>query len=357
MPPAPELQARLAWRMLVTETGPPPVQVDDDRNASTPLTNRQPSSPSAVAICANASSVAQPALDQRGCTGVDGKVQLTDAYSARCHWRQKHCGECDKLRLLNSRLVGRLQAAEAHIKVLTRDQSANLEELATRLVSEGESQKLLETKLADIQPYMDLLEGITAEVTRRLEASVGPTVDTNEISTPAASIAWTGDDPYSTPVKVGTDATVSTSSPASAMVDMSPAGLEALSRSSPEESPLEGYYTNDLQRSQRSLQDALLKSLKAVSPPRQRARPLTPDWPQRRRFEASCANMASRADARKACQRLESSCGPRQKLPPGKARVEPGSLALGCHARPPVPLPPRVSSRPRQSPERRASPC
>jgi len=331
MPPAPELQARLAWRMLVTETGPPPVQVDDDRNASTPLTNRQPSSPSAVA------------LDQRGCTGVDGKVQLTDAYSARCHWRQKHCGECDKLRLLNSRLVGRLQAAEAHIKVLTRDQSANLEELATRLVSEGESQKLLETKLADIQPYMDLLEGITAEVTRRLEASVGPTVDTNEISTPAASIAWTGDDPYSTPVKVGTDATVSTSSPASAMVDMSPAGLEALSRSSPEESPLEGYYTNDLQRSQRSLQDALLKSLKAVSPPRQRARPLTPDWPQRRRFEA--------------CQRLESSCGPRQKLPPGKARVEPGSLALGCHARPPVPLPPRVSSRPRQSPERRASPC
>mmetsp|Transcript_127593 Transcript_127593/g.248659 ORF Transcript_127593/g.248659 Transcript_127593/m.248659 type:complete len:342 (+) Transcript_127593:150-1175(+) len=341
MPAAPELQARLAWRMLVTETAPPPIQVDDDRNASSPASNRVPPSPS---------SVASP-HDQRGSSGVESKVQLTDVYSARCHWRPKHCGECDKLRLLNSRLVGRLQAAEAHIKVLTRDHTATLEDLAARLKSEGENQKLLETKLADIQPHIDLLEGITAEVNKRFEGSVGSsceaTVGTAEISTPAAPpIPWIGDDACCTPVKV----------------ESNPTAFANLSRqrSSPEELPLEEFYSHELQKSQRSLEDALLKSLKAtvekgnkaVTPTRQRTRPTTPDWPQRRQLQACSVDVASSADARRGSHRPGSSRGPRPKLLPGKARVEPGS-----NAKPPVPLPPRGSSRPRQSTERRASPC
>lgn len=346
MPAAPELQARLAWRLLVTETSPPPIQVDDDQSVSSPVRRRLPSPSNGASH------------EQHGSASEESKVQLTDAYSARCQWRPKHCGECDKLRLLNSRLVGRLQAAEAHIKILTRDHSATLEDLSSRFMSEGESHKLLETKLADLQPYMEILEGITAEVNKRLEVSVGlpslagapfgTSIGTTAMTTPAASIAWIGDDASSTPVKV----------------DMTPAALAASSRSSPEESPLEGYYSKELERSQRSLEDALLKSLKATteagkaaSPRNPRARPMTPDWPHHRQLQASSSNVATSVDARKACSRPGNSCGtrscgPRQKLLPGKVRVEPGS-----HGRPPVPLPSRGSSRPRQGAERRMSPC
>jgi len=360
MPAASELQAHLAWRLLVTETAPPPVQVGDDRNVSTPVTNRRHSSPAARA---------PPCHDQqRGSPTEESKVQLTDVYSARCHWRPKHCGECDKLRLLNSRLVGRLQAAEAHIKILTRDHSETLEELSSRIMSEGEKDKLLVTKLSDLQPYLDLLEGITAEVNRRLAVSVGTigtTTCITEISTPAASIAWIGNDAKSIPVKVCMDTTMSPSSPASPTVELTPA-LAASGRSSPEDSALEGCYAQQLDRSQRSLEGALLKSLevtaetgKAASP--ERARPSTPDWPRQRQSQA---NVASSADARKPCQRTGnscglgscqrpgSSCGPRHKVLPGKARVEPGS-----HGRPPVPLPHRGSSRPRQNTERHMSSC
>jgi len=362
MPAASELQAHLAWRLLVTETAPPPAQVDDDQNVSTPVANKRlPSSPSAGV----------PSLVQRGSAIAESKVQLTDAYSARCHWRPKRCGECDKLRLLNSQLVGRLQAAEAHITILTRDYLVTLEELSSRFMSEGINHKLLETKLADIQPYMDLLAGITAEVnSRRLDVSVSrihTKVGTTEISTPAASIAWIGVDAYSTPVKVCMDTAISPSCPASPKVELTLA-YAASGKHSPEDSPLEECDSNQLDRSQRSLEDALLKSLEvtaetctAASPSPKRSRPVTPDWPRQRQSQAS---VASSADTQRpfqrpgsccglgSCQRPRSSCGPRQKLVPGKARVEPGS-----HERPPVPLPNRRSSRPRQNTEQRMSSC
>jgi len=360
MPAAPELLAHLARRLLVTETAPPPVKVDD-RNVSTPVADRKPSSSPSAGV---------PSQDQRGSAIVDCKLHLTDAYSARCHLRPKHCGECETLRLLNSRLVGRLQAAEAHIKILTRDHSATLEELSSRLVSDGEHHKLLETKLANIQPCMDLLESITAEVKRRLDASVGTigtSIGAREISTPAASIDWIGDDAYSTPSKACMDTTTSPSSPASRTVEFTPA-FAASSRSSPEDLLLEGCYSKQLDRSQRSLEEALLKSLKvrvesgkAAPPPRQRARPATPEW---QKHGQSRAIVASSADAGRpchcpgnpcglgSCQRSGSSCVPWQKLLPGKARME-----LGSHGRPPVALAPRESSRPRRNSERRMSPC
>mmetsp|Transcript_128128 Transcript_128128/g.255834 ORF Transcript_128128/g.255834 Transcript_128128/m.255834 type:complete len:386 (+) Transcript_128128:134-1291(+) len=302
MPAAPELQARLAYRMLVTETAPPPQPVSDDSGGSCSPLARRCREPSLATATTQHQS---PESSQQASSG-ESCVQMADAYSARCHWRQKSCGDCSKLRLLNSRLMGRLQAAEAHIEALKTNHVQALEDLSARLEAEAQSQRMLNGRLAELEPQVALLEGMTTEQSRRLttESCGSPRTQSmcKEVETENS------DKELGTTNKPGPAAqkSVSPHLPESSQQHLNepvtplrsrvpPRSLGGTPRKSKQHRPAqieeeivcnsekEVRDMRDWTRSQQSLEEALFASLKATrdQPIAQRARAATPDWPER----------------------------------------------------------------------------
>jgi len=238
---------------------------------------------------------------------------MADAYSARCHWRQKSCGDCSKLRLLNSRLMGRLQAAEAHIETLKKSHVEALEDLSARLEAEAQSQRTLNKRLAELEPQVALLDGISTEQSRRLSTETcgwpltpslrkveaetennDEELDTTDKTSPATKKIASPQSP-----EWGQRQPNEPISPLrSRVLPRSPGGTPRKSKQHRPTQLEEEIVTNpekevremrEWTRSQESLEQALFASLKATrdQPSAQCARAKTPDWPEKAKAHAS----------------------------------------------------------------------
>jgi len=338
MPAAPELQARLAYRMLVTETAPPPQPLTDDTGGtspSSPLARKCRETSAASATTRQQSPDSSPQTSSG-----ESCVQMADAYSARCHWRQKSCGDCSKLRLLNSRLMGRLQAAEAHIETLKKNHIEALEDLSARLEAEAQSQRILNERLADLEPQVALLEGMTTEQSRRLgteacDWEVTPTMckvetlscDTEQSTTPKAEPTTKKSASPQSP-ECGQQQMTEPPSPLRSKVPpRSPGGTPRKTkphRPTPLEDDIVGNTEKEVKdirewtRTQRSLEEALFASLKATrdQPNSHRARAATPDWPERAKTFMS-QNQVSRNSSEN--RKLQ------PRSPTGKIKLDPNN--------------------------------
>jgi len=250
-------------------------------------------------------------------------VQMVEAYSTHCHWQQKSCGDCSQQRLLNLQLKERLQAAEAQIETLKKNHMEALEDLLKRLDS-VQSQQTLNKHLAELEPQLALLEGMTTEQSRRLNteklwlatdterahgeaetenndkkpdtmdktspattkiASLqSPECSQKQLNEPISSMQSRGPprSPRVTPVKPPRSPRVTPVKPKRHWLTQ--LKDEIVTNSEKEAREMQGWAW-----SQQSLEEALSASLKATcdQPSAQRSRDATPDWPKRARVFAT----------------------------------------------------------------------
>jgi len=307
---APELQARLAYRLLVTETAPPPQPLMDDVGVASPscspLARRSREVSSATATHGQQSPVlSQHFLSSESC------VQMVETYSAHCHWRHKSC--CDQQRLLNLQLKERLQAAEAQIETLKKNHMEALEDLLKRLDS-VQSQQTLNKHLAELEPQLALLEGMTTEQSRRLNTEkLWLATDTERAHGEAETENNDKKPDTMDKTSPATTKIASLQSPECSQRQLNEPSLSLRSRVPPRSpgvltprkskrhrpmqleveivtnSEKEVREMREWTRSQQSLEEALSASLKATcdQPSAQRSRAATPDWPKRARVLAT----------------------------------------------------------------------